>query len=73
MKPATEVTTAERILEMRYNSMKMFKTGDEACAFAQQVGSDSWGFLFDGHDQRDFRITGWYVDYNDPDWEGVGC
>lgn len=54
---------------MRYNAMRIFKTEEEARQFAEQVGSKSWGFMFDGHDQRDFKITGWYVDYDDPNWK----
>lgn len=44
----------------RYNAMRLFKTEEEARAFAQEVHSDSWGWMKD----RKGRIVNWYVDYN---------
>lgn len=47
-----------------YDAMRIFKTEAEAKAFAQEIGSKSWGFLFEEKNDT-IKITGWYVDYNE--------
>lgn len=44
----------------KYNAMRFFKTEAEAKTFADQVGSDSWGWMKD----MKGKIVNWYVDYN---------
>ena len=45
---------------MDYNAMRFFNTEAEAKAFAEEVGSTSWGWM---KDIKTDEITGWYVDY----------
>lgn len=44
-----------------YNAVRFFKTEAEARAFAQEVNSDSWGWM---KDIETGEIVKWYVEYN---------
>ena len=46
---------------MTFNSVRYFKTEEEARAFALEVGSDDWGWM---KDLKTGIIVKWYVDYN---------
>lgn len=46
----------------RFNAMRFFQTEAEARKFAEQVGSDSWGWM---KDCKTGEIVKWYVDYNE--------
>lgn len=53
---------------MRYNTVRLFKTEREAESFANKMNTESWGWMKDCDTDE---ITGWYVEYNDPNWRAM--